>query len=369
MRRISVVVATALMGATLFACKGEEPAAEPMLRPVRTVVVDNYTETVPFTLAGVARAGIESNLSFRVAGTLTALPAKVGSRVRRGQILSRLDPVDYELAVEEAKASLAQSEAALRRAIADYGRARQLYENESAPESELDAGRASFESAQAQVDASEKRLEQTQQQLGYAVLRAPISGAVAAVEVEVNETVAAGQSIVRLTSGETPEIEVGVSEVTIPFIREGMPATVRLDALAGKTFQGTVTEVGVATTPGSSTYPVTLRLHEVDTEVRSGMAAEVTFEIGNADGIARLMLPPVAVGEDKDGRFIFLLEDRGNGEGVVRRQPVTVGQLTPSGIEVFDGLSIGDTVVTAGVRRLTDGMNVRYSPDERASWM
>ncbi len=369
MRVLSTTAGLILLCGVMIACKGEEETVVPVPRPVRTLVVENYTDTVPFTLAGVARAGIESNLSFRVPGTVVSLPARVGSDVRRNQVLGRLDPVDYELAVEEAKASQAQAEATLRRAIADYSRVRQLYENRNASEAELDAGRASFESAEAQVEAAEKRLAQAEQQLGYAVLRAPVSGAVAAVEVEVNETVQAGQTIVRLTSGETPEVEVGVSEVTISSMRVGMPASVRFDALGGSTFPGTVTEVGVATTRGSSTYPVTVRLDRADGTVRSGMAAEVTFEIGSSDGTARLLLPPVAVGEDEHGRFVFLVDDQGGGSAVVRRHPVTVGQFTAAGIEVLDGLSIGDTVVTAGVRRLKDGMNVRYSPDERAAWM
>jgi len=369
MRILSTAVGLILACSGLLACSEEQPTVEPTPRPVRTLVVENYTETIPFVLAGVARAGIESNLSFRVPGTVTTLPAKVGGRVRRDQILGRLDPVDYELAVEEAKASLAQAEATLRQAIADYGRVRLLYENNNAAASDLDAGRARFESAKAQVEAAEKRLAQAQQQMGYAVLRAPVSGAVAAVDVEVNETVAAGQTIVRLTSGETPEIEVGVSEITIPFIRAGMPASVRFDALPGETLAGTVTEVGVATMPGSSTYPVTVRLDESHSAVRSGMAAEVTFETDSREGAARLLLPPVAIGEDRDGRFIFLVEDRGDGSGVVRRRAVRVGKFTRAGIEVLEGLSIGDVVVTAGVRRLSDGMDVRYTPDGQTSWM
>lgn len=351
------------------ACKGDEPIVEPELRPVRTVVVEARSATIPSVLAGVARAGIESNLSFRVSGTVTELPALVGRRVSRGQVLARLDPVDYELAVEEAKAALAQSEAALRQAIADYGRIRALYENNNASKSDFDAGRAGFESAGAQVEASEKRLAQSEQQLAYTTLRAPVTGAVAAVDVEINETVSGGQTVVSITSGETPEIEVAVSEITIPYIEAGMNATVGFDALPGKTLGGTVTEVGVATREGSSTYPVTVRLDETSTRIRSGMAAEVTFEIGSGDGSIRLALPPVAVGEDRDGRFVFLVEERGDGLGVVQRRTVTVGDLAPDGIEIVDGIAIGDVVVTAGVRRLIDGMEVRFSPDSGDSWM
>jgi multidrug efflux pump subunit AcrA (membrane-fusion protein) len=66
---------------------------------------------------------------------------------------------------------------------------------------------------------------------------------------------------------------------------------------------------------------------------------------------------------------VFLLEDRGGGLGVVRRHPVRVGTLTRNGIEVLDGVTVGNVVVTAGVRRLSDGMQVRYTPDEDSPWM
>jgi hypothetical protein len=73
------------------------------------------------------------------------------------------------------------------------------------------------------------------------------------------------------------------------------------------------------------------------------------------------VVPAVAIGEDRDGRFVFVLERGDGGDGTVRRRPVRIGkpQSSLAGIEVLDGLEVGEEVVTAGVRRLTDGMAVR----------
>jgi len=92
---------------------------------------------------------------------------------------------------------------------------------------------------------------------------------------------------------------------------------------------------------------------------RSGLAAEVTFRFEGRKGQARMLVPPVAVGEDRDGRFVFVVEEIEGGLGIVRRRPVVVGELTAEGLEILDGLVDGERIVTAGVRRLHDGRKVR----------
>ncbi len=364
-------VCLVLTAALALACSDEPPAAAPDLRPVRTVVVEPTGGGVTRTLAGVARAGVESRLSFRVAGTVQSVDVALGDRVRRGQVLARLDPTDYELMVEEAEAGLAQAQAGLRRAEADYERVRALYENNNASKGELDAARAGAESAQAQVETGEKRLAQARQQVGYTVLRAPSDGAIAAVSVEVNENVAAGQQVFLLTAGAELEIEVAVPEVLIAQVAVGQPVSVRFDALPGRELAAEITEVGVAVTGSASTFQVTAGIADAPPEIRSGMAAEVTFTFDQGQA-ERILVPGVAIGEDRDGRFVFVLERGDDGTGVVRRRPVTIGQPQAglAGIEVVEGLAAGDEVVTAGVRRLTDGMAVRVldaAPGKRAA--
>ncbi len=361
-----LTLATGLAG-----CGDEPQAATPELRPVRTVFVERSGGGVTRTLAGVARAGVESRLSFRVAGTVDSVDVALGDRVRNRQILARLDPTDYELKVDEAEAGLAQAQAGLRRAEADYERVRALYENKNASKGELDAARAGAESAQAQVESSAKRLEQAGQQVGYTVLRAPSDGAIAAVSLEVNENVGAGRQVFLLTAGAEPEIEVAVPEVLIAQVEVGQPVSVRFDALPGRQLAAEITEVGVAVTGSASTFQVTAGIAEPADDVRSGMAAEVTFTFKGDRG-ERILAPGVAIGEDRDGRFVFVLERGDNGTGVVHRRAVRVGEPTEGlgGIEILDGLAEGEEVVTAGVRRLSDGMAVKVlaaAPGESAA--
>ena len=343
----------------LAGCTEEAPQQE-VLRPVRSQVVYATGGSRVRTFSGTARAGQETDLSFRVPGRIEALNVKVGDAVRAGQLIARLEPRDYEIAVRQAQANLAQSKARSRNAEADLDRVRALFENDNASQNDLDAAMAQSQSAGAQVDAAAQALESTERRLGYTSLKAPVDGAIAAVPVEVNENVKQGQKVVQMTSGTRPEVEVAMPEVLISQVREGAPVTVTFDALTGATFDAVVTEVGVAATGTATTFPVTVRLVRASRDIRSGMAAEVAFRFEAGERRERIYLPTHAVGEDREGRYVYVLESgEEEGVGVVRRAPVEVGALTPEGLEIIEGLSEAQRVVTAGVRRLTDGERVK----------
>lgn len=346
-------------------CGRQETIEEPELRPVRTEVVSlSGTERLR-TFSGTFRAGMESRLSFRVPGRIQRFNVAVGQSVRPGFLIAELESRDYELQVQEAEASLTRARATRRNADAERDRVRELYENDNASLSQWDQARAAAESAAAQVESLGKRLELAQLQADYTRLTVPVAGAIATVEVEINENVRAGQPIVTLSSSTMTEVGVDLPGSVITAIREGARVVVECDALPGETFDAFVTEVGVAAS-GATTFPVTVRLASQDDRVRPGMAAEVTFRLASSDALLnRIFVPAVAVGEDRDGRFVFLAEPKEEGRAVVMRRPVTVGDLTTDGardlIEILDGLNEGDVIITAGVRRLEKGRQVKLA--------
>lgn len=343
---------------SLAGCGGEQDAAPPVIRPVRYEHAFLAGGSRARTFAGTARAGAETALSFKVSGTVQQIDVNVGDRVRAGQRIASIDAGDYQLQVDQAQASLAQAQSQERRAAADYERVLGLYESDNAARSDLDAARAARESATAAVQAAQSQLALARQQVLYTRLTAPTDGAVAQVEVERNENVRAGQPIVVIASGDQPEVEVAMPERFIARIREGAPATVAFDALPQRTFGAVVSEVGVTSTR-ATTFPVVFRLEERDDAIRPGMAGEVTFQLDESDGRERILVPAVAVGEDRQGRFAFVVEPGEEGLGVARRRAVDVGELTADGLEVLSGISDGEIVVTAGLSALTDGQQVR----------
>lgn len=344
--------------AALAGCSGPPPAEEP-IRPVRTEQVMRTGVSRVRTFSGIARAGVESRLSFRVAGTVQRVAVNVGDSVRQGRLLAELDPRDYELQVEDAEASLAQARARARNAESNLERVRGLYENNNASQNNYDAARAEYEYSTAQVSSVEKKLELARSQLSYTRLLSPLDGAISAVDVEVNENVSVGQTAVVLTSGSRPEVQVAMPEIFIARVREGEPVEVTFDALPDRTFPAVITEVGVASGGLATTFPVTVRLRETPPDILPGMAAEVAIGFETGDGRERILVPPFAVGEDPRGRFVFVAEPGDEGLATARRRNVEVGDLTGEGLEILEGLEESELLITAGISRIEDGMQVR----------
>lgn len=359
MRLRAVRAGPALAALLLTAGCGEQPTEEPVIRPVRYQPVFATGGERVRSFSGTARAGQESRLSFRVGGTVQRIAVAVGDRVARGDLIARLDPVDYEIRVQDARAALTRDQASARQAQANYERVRQLWENKNASRAELDQARAASESAAAAVASSERKLELAQINLGYTTLAAPADGAISEVSVEVSENVSPGQVVAVLTSGRRAEVTAAVPEQLIGDVREGDAVTVRFDALGGREFAARVTEVGVTAAAAGAAFSVAVRLDEGADDVRPGMAAEVSFRFGRGEGRETIRVPAHCVLEDRDGRFAFVVEPDGEGFGTVHRRSVSVGELTAEGLEILDGLADGDFLVTAGMTRVRDGMRVR----------
>ena len=344
--------------ATAVGCE-QAPLEEPaVVRPVRytQVVVQGASEAR--TYSGAARAELETDLSFRVGGTLTQRPVDVGDEVDRGDLVAALDSTDFQVRLDEARAGLARAEAEQRNADANYDRTRDLYESQNASRTQLDSARALAESAQAQYRAASQQVEAARLQLSYARLTAPQACTVAETFVEVNQNVSPGQPVVQLNCGGCAEVVVSVSDTDISRVQQGMEVSASVTALPGSPIPGIVREVGVATGARSTTYSVTIALTERCEDVRSGMAVDVRFDFPTAATGGNPVVPYVAVGEDRNGHYVFVIEADENGVLRAVRRPVEVGSATAGGIVIVNGLQPGELIATAGVRRLTQGQEV-----------
>ena len=359
--RIFIILSHFLLTLILIQCGKKEIPSE-IIRPVKTEQVFSSGGERTRTFSGIVQAGSQSKLSFKVSGTVQRVNVEIGSKVRAGQVLAELDPIDYEIQVKEAENARDQVHAREIQAQAQYERTRALYENRSASRSDLEAARAAYESAHEQDNIAKKRRKLARNQLEYTKLVAPLNGAISEVRVEENENIQTGQTVFILTSGSNLEVRLSMPEILISQVREGDDVSVTLDAVPGENFKAKVTEVGIATSTYATTYPVVIRLTETNPDIRPGMAAEVTFTFISSGTRDCFLVTPAAVGEDRLGRFVFIVESADSGYGFVRKKPVEIGELTSEGLEIFEGLKDGDYVVTAGVSRIQDSLKVRFNP-------
>jgi RND family efflux transporter MFP subunit len=362
--RFPRVVLPLVLASSFVACGGSEAPPEEQLRPVRYVVVDADDGTRSRSFSGVSKSSTESRTSFKVAGTVTNVPVQIGQRLKAGDLIAELDRATYDLQAQQAQASLVEAQANNRRAAANYERTKGLYANDNASLNDLESARAEAESAEAMVEAAAKSLEIARLNASYTRLTADTDCSIASLDVEVNENVAAGQQVAVISCGDEFEVTMDLPESLISKIEIGTDATIKFGAIPGETFTGEVSELAVASAAGTAGFPVVIRILDGNSALRSGLAADVTFQIAEDDNGGTFVLPVSAVVNGTDGTYVFVAEPAAEGEAIVRRRAVDLGELSQIGIEVTDGIQNGDRVVTAGITVIRDGQRVLLTADE-----
>lgn len=343
----------------LFSC-GEEPiVVEKQLRPVKYQSVDFLGGEKIRTFSGKAQTDKIINLSFRSAGILSVLNIKLGQGVKKGQLLAKLDNVQARLSYEQAITQLNSASSQMNTAKLSFNRIRSLYEKGSSSLSDFESAKNAYQTAVESYKSAKRGVELQEEQINYGYLYAPANGVIAALNTELDENITTGQNIAVLNAGTDMEIALGLPESIINGIEEDMLVDVDFSAVPGKMFKGKVTEVAPAVDQNTATYPIKIILTNPSADIKSGMAASVTFDLGHADlSEPKIVVPTHTVGEDSKGRFVFLIKEEGTTAKIVKTY-VTIGELTAQGFEITSGLSKGQKIAIAGMQTLLDGQEVK----------
>ena len=345
--------------ALFSSCGEKEKKEEIAVCPVKyeEVTYSNANQTRTFN--GSAQTEKTINLSFRNTGIVTQLNMRLGQRVQKGQLLAQLDNIQSRLAYEQALTQVNSSESQMNTMKLNLNRVRSLYEKGSASLSDFENAKNGFKSAQQAYKASKRGLDIQAEQIKFGYIYAPASGIIASVDTEVDENVNPGQVIGTLNAGKTMEITLGLPESIINKVHEDMPVKIHFSALKDQNFEGKVIEIAPSLNPNTATYPVKVDILNPTEKIKSGMDAEVTFQFGKQTvENEKLIVPTNVVGEDSNGNFVFLLI--GESDTVtVKKQKVTIGELTTEGFEIKEGIKSGDKIATAGLQTLLDGQKVK----------
>lgn len=370
----------------MIACNNdtsEENNTTSSIRPVKFITVGSSNQIGQESYTGLAKAQQTARLSFKVGGTITSIPVKVGDLVRKGQVLASLDATDYQVSysqsvanvqsskaqIESANAQLESAKANYIAAQSNYNRFEKLYETNSISLSDFEQAKSSYLSAEASYKAAETQVSAAKagkqssesmarsasNQISYTKIKAPFTGAISSINIEENEIVNPGSPIFELNSVGSPDVEVGVPENAISSITNQQKVEVQFNSLPDHKLNGVVHEIGYSSV--GSTYPVTIRLVDNDERIRPGMPASATFAFDKKAAKESLLVPPSAVGEDEEGNFVYVIEENTDSYKC-KKQAVKVGQLNDVGFEVLTGLKNGDRVASAGLNVLRDGMEV-----------
>jgi len=345
-----------------FSCGNKDENTEAVVRPVRYQEVKYLGNENARTFSGTSRTDKIINLSFRSSGILTEFDLKMGQKVKKGQLLGKLDNVQARLSYEQAMTNVNSAESQMNTAKLSLDRVRSLYEKGSSSLSDFENAKNGYKTAQEAYNSAMRGLAIQQEQINFGYVYAPEDGTISNISAEVDENISPGKVIATLNSGTEMEIALGLPESVINQVSVGMEAKVTLSSLENKIFTGKVSAVSPAPDSDSATYPIRVTLDDPTEDVKSGMAANVTFNFGNSNGTNNsvLVVPSYAVGEDSMGNYVFLIDDNEN-KSVVKKQRIKIGKLTNQGFEIQEGLSAGQKIATAGLQTLLDGQEVKLN--------
>jgi len=337
------------------ACGGEAPPPAPPL-PVTVVQVGGTTGDPGATrYSGTITADESVDLAFRVSGIVEAITQvrgadgrlralQEGDQVRKGQVLARLRQVEHRDQVADADAALGQ-------ARADYERASQLYENRSIAKAEYDAAYARYTAAQA-------RRSQAATALGDATLRAPLDGVILRRDAEVGSLAGPSAPAFSIADTRVVKVVVGVPDVVVARLSPGQTVPIQAEALPGVALKGRITRIAPSADPASRVFEVAAALPNPQGRLKVGMLA--TLRLGNETAAPALLVPLAAIvrpAGDTTSYAVYVVADSATPTASLRR--VRLGEVSGNLIAVREGLRSGERVVVRGATIVTDGQAVQ----------
>ncbi len=355
----------------------------------------NITQVVSAT--GTIDPVDKVDLRPEVTGEIVNLPVKEGDKVRRGQLLIRLKPVQYiakrnvaKASLDLAEATLREREATLTEVEANYNRIKELYDKNLSSDSDLESARSNYVGAKSRVEAQRASVQQAREnyndaeaELEKTAIYSPLNGTVSALDVELSERVLGSsfsQGTFLMTVADLSKMEaiVEVDENDVVLISVGDTASIEIDAFGDKKFRGVVTQIGnSAKTSETGTqnevvnFDVKIRLIDLDEKIRPGMSCDADIKTEKRENVISVPIQSVTArlpknnkkenseenNEENNGKkskkakpeeVVFLEE--GN---LARMVPVETGISDDTYMEIKKGLEEGQMVISGPYKAIS----------------
>ena len=354
--------------------------------PAKTVDVTTVTRIYPsqslsvLNASGYIVAQRKAAVASKVTGRLVALLVREGNRVKKGQIIARLESEDVTAAKNQATANLHTANATLEQAKAErdnaldeYNRYKKLVSGGYVSQSEYDKIQTRYRRAVEGVRATEAAirgaaaaLKGAEAGLDYTFIRAPFDAVVLTKDADVGDIVTplgaaatAKAAVVTIADMSSLQVEVDVSETSITTISTGQPCDIQLDALPDIRFRGKVHTIVPTVDRTKATILVKVGFLDRDPRMLPDMSAKVSFLSRNLkpeELKSRLAVSEAALATKSDRTYVLLVE--GN---KVKEMPVQLGERLGDMMEITDGLKAGDRVVIKPPKGLKSGARIKIA--------
>jgi RND family efflux transporter MFP subunit len=317
------------------------------------------------TASGYIVAQRKASIASKATGRIVYLGFKEGDRVKKGDVIARIESADVEAALAQARADLEVAKADRNDAAQSLDRARQLFSRQLISQSELDAAQSRYDRVVASIQSRDAGVQAANVQLENTRIRAPFDGTILTKNADIGEVVApfaAGASsrvaVVTLADMTSLEVEADVSESNIERIAPQQPCEISLNAYPDSRYPGMVDKIVPTADRAKATVLTKVKFLKVDGRVLPEMGAKVHFLSSEArstgDEKPKVTVDPAAL-IARDGHTVaFVVRDR-----AVMEVGVTTGEAVGRLVEVTGGLSVGDKVVLKPSARLRSGSVVK----------
>lgn len=351
LKTLAVSVSLAFAGLTLFGC-GQEPTqleitskeTRPTVRPAMTEVV-SATRGDQLIFNGVVRAAERAELAFRVGGRLTELLVGEGDKVKKGQLLARLDSRDATTALASAKLELNNTEAEFLRAKAIYDKSKAI-------------SKSQLDEITTRYNLAKNRRDEAQRQLDYTRIEAPFDGIIGRRYVDNFVQMQANNPVFTLHNIDDLEVVIHIPDSVMLSSVSGTEAKAEINGIPNHLFDLSLKTFATQADPVSQTYPVVLAFRDVQNyRVLPGMTVKVVpAETGDMSQHSMITVPLIAVVPDNQGKqYVWVVTE----DNTVSKRYVEVGALSRDRVAITQNLKTGEQVVVAGVSSLVEGMEVR----------
>lgn len=334
---------------------------------VATVIVSNPSQaSAVLNASGYVVAQRKAEVASKGTGKLENLYVEEGTKVKKDQVLGRLESRDVDAALAQAKADLQVEIASLGEAKSNYDRKKQLVDQQLVAESEFDLADAQYKRAIANVESAKARVRAAQVQVENTYIRAPFDGTVLTKNADVGEIVApfgsAGNSkgtVVSMADMESLQVEADVSESNLERVQVGQPCEITLDAFPEKRYRGVVHMIVPTADRAKATVLTKVRFIDRDDNVLPEMSAKVAFlteELSESQvkEKPKILVDPAAIVERENSKVAFVVKG-----DEVQEKRVKVDKMVGNAVEVLEGLVPGEQVVLNPDADLKTGTKIK----------
>ncbi len=360
---VALMAATAILAGCGEANNAQTKGQAPLVVTQDVTVID-YQPSKSYI--GRIEAVEDTNITAQISGYLKARHFEEGQMVEKGQLLYSIEPSSFEAQVASAKAALAQAKAALKKAELDHTRGKNLLPRGSISQSEFDALTAALLGARAELEAANAQLKLAEVNLSYTQIRAPFSGRISDTKVSTGDLVSPSSGVLTtlvsldpvhtsFSVSERERLAMGMDQVKGNGSAESNRVEVQLELENGQFFEhlGKLDFLGNRIDTKTGTIAMRALVPNPEQKLLPGQHIKVNLRDKNTKDV--IVIPRRAVQTDLEGDFVMVMAEG----SVAERRNVELGPQVEQGIIIREGLDQEDTVITQGLQRVRNGVEVR----------